>query len=123
MYTMSKLVSFEEIGGLAATFLAQEDVKKGCVGAVKADSTVGAAAAGAACCGVALDTPQNGAVAVQVGGFATLPVSGGVAPGWVSLTADGSGGVKATASSGGETGRTLLVVSTDSSAGTAVVLL
>lgn len=129
---MSKKVSFEEIGCVTATFLAGEGVKKGMAVNVAAEATVNVCTEGSPFCGVVLDTAADGVASVQVGGFATLPVSGeGVAPGWVELTADGLGGVKAVTvqesqsetKSTAEAGRTLLVVSCDETAGTAVVLL
>ena len=56
---------------------------------------------------------------MQVKGFLTLPVTGSVALGRVSLEADGTGGVQ-TATTGGVTA---LVVSVDAAAKTAVVCL
>ena len=55
---------------------------------------------------------------MQVKGFLTLPITGAVSLGQVSLAADGTGKVK-TAS----TGVTALVVSVDDAAHTAVVCL
>ena len=130
---MSKRVSFEEIGGVMATFLAGEGVKKGQMVTIAAGSTVGACVEGGAFCGVALDVAEDGAASVQVRGFAQVPVSGeGVAPGWTALTADGLGGLKAAGAAAGqgqesraaeEESRELLVVCVDEDAGTAVVLL
>ena len=97
-----KKVSFEEIGAVVATFLAGENAKKGQMVGLSAGDTV------------------DGVASVQVSGFARVPCSdAGVTPGWVTLTADGTGGVKKAASGG----REYLVVSADADAQTAVVLL
>ena len=115
-----KKVSFEEIGAVAATFLAGENAKKGQVVNLSAADTVDGCSANGNFCGLALDVTGDGVASVQVSGFAQVPCSdSGVAPGWVALTADGTGGVKKAASGG----REYLVVSTDTDAKTAVVLL
>ena len=115
---MSK-ISFEGIGEVAATFACGEGVRAGQVVTVSADGTVGACAAGGRFCGVALSA-EDGYAAVQVGGFAVVPVSGeGVTAGLVKLSADGSGGVKLDAGAGTE----YLVAAVDGAAGTAAVLL
>ena len=62
---------------------------------------------------------RGGFAGVQVKGFLTLPITGSVALGRVSLAADGTGGVQA-ATTGGVTA---LVVSVDAAAKTAVVCL
>ena len=110
---MSRQVSYEEIGAVTATFIAQSGVEDGMAVKLAGDSTVGPCTAGERFCGVAL---------APVGGFARVKYSGaGVAPGWVSLTADGSGGVKQAGS--GDGARDYLVVSADTTAKTAVVRL
>ena len=115
-----KKVSFEEIGAVAATFLAGENAKKGQMVTLSAADTVDGCSAGGRFCGLALDVTGDGAACVQVSGFAQVPCSdAGVTPGWVALAADGTGGVKKAASGG----REYLVVSTDTAGETAVVLL
>ena len=64
-----------------------------------------------------MEEQEAGLAAVQVAGFATVAVSGSVGVGYVSLCADGQGGVKA------GSGREYLVVSVDENAGTAVIML
>ena len=108
-------VSFEEIGRLAVTF-AQSGCQGGQVCKVSANGTVAPCAAGDKFCGV-VEGVRGGVAAVQVAGFATVAVSGSVGVGYVSLCADGQGGVKA-----GQ-GREYLVVSVDENAGTAVIML
>ena len=115
-----KQVSFEEIGAVAATFLAGENAKKGQMVGLSAANTVDACAADGRFCGLALDVSPDGVASVQVAGFAQVPCTDGtVLPGWTALAADGSGGVKKVSTGG----REYLVVSTDADAGTAVVLL
>ena len=99
---MSK-VSFEDIGAVIATFAAQDGVKPGQMVKITANGEVGACSANDAFAGQAL----------------TLPITGSVALGRVSLAADGTGGVQ-TASTGGVPA---LVVSVDAAAKTAVVCL
>ena len=115
-----KKVSFEEIGAVVATFLAGENAKKGQMVGLSAADTVDGCSADGRFCGLALDVTGDGAACVQVSGFAQVPCSDTtVVPGWAALVADGSGGVKKAASGG----REYLVVSADTDAQTAVVLL
>ncbi len=115
-----KQISFESIGAVVATFQCGDDIAMGEVVMVTDSDTVEASSTSGAFCGVALsDEEENGYVAVQVGGFATVSYTGTVAKGFVTLAADGSGGVK-TVTSGG---REHLVVSVDSTEGTAVIRL
>lgn len=87
-------VSFEGIGEVNATFYAADGVEAGQVVKLSGDSTAAPCAAGERFCGVAVSV-KTGYAAVQVAGFAEVPCTdGAVAPGWVSLTADGAGGVK-----------------------------
>jgi hypothetical protein len=109
-------VSFEEIGRLAVTFAAGETLAAGQVCKVSGNGAVDACAEGEDFCGIA-EGVRNGVAAVQVAGFATVAVSGSVGVGYVSLCADGQGGVKA------GSGREYLVVSVDENAGTAVIML
>ena len=108
-------VSFEEIGRLAVTF-AQTGCEGGQVCKVSGNGAVAPCAEGERVCGV-VESVRGGFAAVQVAGFATVAVSGSVGVGYLSLCADGQGGVKA-----GQ-GREYLVVSVDENAGTAVIML
>ena len=106
---MSK-ISFEGLGDMVATFVCEEGVAAGQVVKMTDNGTVGPCGDGEAFCGVALSA-QDGYAAVQVAGLVELPVTGGgVTVGWVKLSADGSGGVKADDVAGRET----LVVWADS---------
>ncbi len=117
---MSKQVSFEEIGAVTATFRAEDGVTEGEVVTLTGDAQVAPADAGDPICGVAYN-PAGGYTAVQVGGFAYVPVKTALTPGWANLVADGSGGVRVAASD--ETGARHLVASMDSTAMVAVILL
>ena len=114
---MSK-VSFDDIGAVVATFAAKEDIVPGQVVKITANGEAGACSANDAFAGLALSL-RSGFAGVQVKGFMTVPITGSVALGRVSLAADGTGGVQ-TASSGGVAA---LVVSVDSTAKTAVICL
>lgn len=116
---MKKEVSYEGIGGVAATFLAGEGVERGAVVGLTGPDTVGPCADGARFCGVAADRSGDGFACVQVRGFVQASYSGeGVVPGWVDLAADGAGGVKKAAG-----GASHLVVQVDEASRTAVLLL
>ena len=108
-------VSFEEIGRLTVTF-AHGGCEAGQVCRVSANGTVAPCADGDKFCGV-IEGVRGSFAAVQVAGFAAVKFSGDVAAGYVSLCADGSGGVKS-----GD-GREHLVVSVDETAKTAVIKL
>ena len=112
---MSKL-SFEDIGAVVATCMVEEGVTGGQVVKLTASSQVGPCAAGDSFCGVAME-PRGGLAGVQFKGFMTVTCTGELTPGWATLAADGSGGVK-TASQG----VTALVVGMNSD-GTAVICL
>lgn len=114
---MSK-VSFEDIGAVIATFAAKDGVKPGQMVKITANGEVGACSANDAFAGQA-QSVRSGFAGVQVKGFLTLPITGDVSLGRVSLEADGTGGVQA-ATTGGVTA---LVVSVDAAAKTAVVCL
>ncbi len=115
---MMKQVSFEEIGAVVATFQCDEVIDCGAVVMVSGNGTVEGCDAGDSFCGVALADATD-AVAVQMGGFATVAISGTVTVGYKLLGADGDGGVKVVTSGG----RTMLVVSVDSTTSTAVICL
>lgn len=92
---MSKKVSFEGIGEVAATFYADGTVKAGQTVACGGDSTVKLCAAGNRFCGVAIGNSRGGCVGVQTGGFAQVKCADAtVTVGYMTLTGDGSGGVK-----------------------------
>ncbi len=110
--------SFEGIGAVVATFSAGDGVKGGQVVKLTAADTVGTCIDGDGFCGVAME-PRRGGAAVQLKGFAQVPFTGTLSPGWCDLAANGAGGVRAAAS--GETGVKALVVSTDG--GAAVICL
>ena len=97
---MSSKISFEGIGEVVATFACGEGVAAGQVVKVTEDGTVGACSASEKFCGVALSA-EDGYAAVQLGGLASVPISGeGVTAGWCKLSADGIGGMKQDASGG-----------------------
>ena len=108
-------VSFEEIGRLAVTF-AQTGCEGGQVCKVSGNGAVSPCAEGERFCGV-VESVRGGVAAVQVAGFVTVSVTGGLNVGYVNLCADGQGGVKAGA------GREYLVVSVDENAATAIIKL
>ncbi|MBE6957059.1 MAG: hypothetical protein E7450_06370 [Ruminococcaceae bacterium] len=112
---MSK-ISFDDIGNVMATFYADEGVEDGQVVKVTANGTVGPCAQGDVFCGVA-GQARKGAVAVQVGGFMQVGITGEVGLGRVKLAADGKGGVQAD-----DSGVEALVVQTEQD-GKAVICL
>lgn len=91
---MSKC-SFDGIGAVVATFVADEGVKGGQVVKLTGNGQVGLCGDSDKFCGVALE-PRAGIAGVQVKGFVT--VSGtGLSLGAAILAADGKGGVKTAA--------------------------
>lgn len=111
-------VSFEDIGGVVATFAAQEGMSQQAqVVKITANGEVGPCADGESFCGVALAGAEQFA-AVQVKGFVEVAAAGEIGLGWVKLAADGNGGVKTA-----DTGHEYLVVKYDSAAAFAVVCL
>ena len=113
---MSK-ISFDDIGNVMATFYASEGVEAGQVVKVTANGTVGPCAQGEAFCGVAGQV-RCGAVAVQVGGFMQIGITGEIGLGRVKLAADGKGGVQAD-----DNGVEALVVQVEQALGKAVICL
>lgn len=102
-------ISYEEIGQVVVTCQVAEGVTLGDVVKVNAAGEMAPCMAGDRICGQVLSIAEDGCGGVQMKGFATLACGDtGVAPGWVSLVADGDGGVKKAAS--GETGGELLVL-------------
>lgn len=115
---MSKKVSFEEIGEMTVTFLAQGSIAGGQVVKLSSDSTVKSCAAGEKFCGVAVAKDKAGCVAVQMDGFAQVACADNtVTAGYVSLTANGTGGVKKAGTN--DAGKEYLVVAVGD--GTAVI--
>lgn len=113
-------ISFDGVGQVCATFW-DGGVAVGQVAAVKEAGTVGACADGKSFCGAALHC-RDGACAVQVKGFLTVPFSG-TAPGLgqAGLCGNGQGGVR----TAGETDQktACLVVDVDDAAKTVTILL
>ena len=111
-------VSFEGIGEVMATFLAQEGVAPGMAVTLAEDSTVGLGESGGDLCGVAVTVGEDGCAGVRIGGLVETAYSG-TAPqvGYDALTVDGAGKVTA----GGS--RAYLVVHVDQDAQTAVIRL
>ena len=87
--------SYMGIGQWAATF--SGDVPEGQVAKISGSGAVSACAAGEAFCGVVISAARDGAAcSVALGGMLTAAYRGAApALGWTTLTADGSGGVKA----------------------------
>lgn len=116
---MKNKVSFEGIGQVAATFHAGSGVKAGQPVKLSGDSAVEPCAAGERFCGVALTDAKDGCAGVQVSGFTAVGCSdSAVTVGYVSLTADGSGGVKKAGA--GDAGAEYLVAA-DDGAGTITI--
>lgn len=108
---MKSTVSFEGIGEVAATFYAGNGVKEGKVVKLGGDSSVAPCAAGERFFGVACGG-KDGCVSVQVQGFAQVSCADStVTVGYVSLTADGNGGVKKAGTT--DAGQEYLVVADD----------
>ena len=93
-------ISYEAIGQVMVTCLAEDDVVAGQVVKMDDNDTVAACDAGDAFCGVAGEVSEDGFVAVQVKGFLTVSTTGTLTLGWVNLAADGKGGVKKVTSGG-----------------------
>jgi hypothetical protein len=111
-------IAFDGIREVVVTFLATEDTKAGDLVKISDQGTVSPCKAGETFFGQVLSLEEDTA-AVQMGGFVTVNCASGCpALGYVTLAADGAGGVK-TAS----TGKNTLVVSTDPNALTAVIYL
>ena len=111
--------SFHGIGALCATFAA-DDAADGQVVKISDQATVAPCGNGDAFCGIVRSVAKDGtACSVQLRGAAEVPYSGSApTPGFASLSADGSGGVKVD-----ESGRTFLVLAVDTVNATASILL
>jgi hypothetical protein len=109
-------IAFDGIREVVVTFLATEDTQAGDLVKISDQGTVAPCQAGDKFCGQVLSV-EDGAAAVQMGGFLTVNCASGCpALGYVTLAADGAGGVKTA-----DTGREVLVVATDTNALTAVI--
>lgn len=110
-------VAFEEIGHISASFLADSG-ENGQVCKMEQNGKVAPCADGDAFIGV-MEGIRKGYTAVQLHGFAEVAYTG-TAPelGYVSLAADGNGGVKVSAA-----GRVHLVVSVDENTMKAIIEL
>lgn len=113
-------VSFNGCNERVVTFIADDELTAGVPVKVSAGNTVSACAAGDSFCGICTNV-RNGYATVQLGGFVSLPYTGATAPavGYRMLAGDGTGGV-AVAATGG---RSLLVVSVDSTSATVGIML
>lgn len=110
-------ISFHGIGQVCATFLGQ-NITEGHVVKLSGRSTVAACSDGNDFFGVAMCSKDD-ACSVQLAGFVTVSYSGTApAVGWTALAANGSGGVKSASS-----GRSYLVVDTDTTAKTVTIKL
>ncbi len=109
--------SFQGIGEMIATFEAGESVAVGSLVKVSANGKVDVCADTDPFCGVVVNI-RGGYAAVQIGGYAQIPCTGGVAVGYQTLCAGADGKAKT-----GETGRQLLVVDYDSTAAVCGVIL
>jgi len=89
---MSK-ISFEDIGAVVATCQVGANVAGGSVVKLTGNATVGPCTTGDSFCGVIMK-PRDGIAAVQFKGFMTVSYTGSLTPGWATLSADGTGGVK-----------------------------
>ena len=95
-------ISFDGIGQNVVTFRAAEGLEAGEVCKVTASGTVGACSAGERFCGVVDHLEGDGAAAVILAGFVTVPYTGSApAVGYDKLAA-GDGGAAAANDAGGE---------------------
>lgn len=110
-------ISFHGIGQVCATFLGS-GITEGHVVKMSSSGTVAACGDGENFCGVAVCCKED-ACSIQVDGFTTIAYTG-TAPalGWAPLAANGAGGVKAA-----ESGRSYLVVFTDTTVKTVTIKL
>ncbi len=105
-------ISYEEIGQVLVTCQAAEGVGEGAVVKMGEDGKTAPCTAGERFCGQCLSVAEDGYAGVQVGGFVTVACAdAGVKPGWVKLTANGTGGVKKAGTD--EDGQDLLVMGSD----------
>ena len=101
-------ISYEEIGQVVVTCMADETVQAGSVVCMAENDKVSACTDGQVVCGVALHVSGDGYAAVQIKGMVSLPCTDtGVKPGLMKIVAQDGTSVKAAA---GETGREVLVM-------------
>ena len=111
------MISYEGIGEVVATVAMPDEIKVGAPVRMKDNDQVCACTSGEVFCGIALK--RNGNIGcMQVKGFVSVPYSGTIQPGWVTLVANGNGGVRSDTN-----GRSILVVCADSGSKTAVICL
>lgn len=111
-------ISFEHIGEVVASFPSQDTLKIGQVCKITDSGEVGICSENDRFCGT-VQAMKDHLVALQVRGFTSVAYSESMQVGWVKLSADGLGGVKADNTNGAE----YLVVQVDSSNKIAAVLL
>ncbi|NLB36559.1 MAG: hypothetical protein GX824_04565 [Clostridiales bacterium] len=113
-------VSFNGCNEKSVTFIADDELTAGVPVKVSENDTVSACDAGDSFCGICTSV-RNGYATVQLGGFAVIPFTGSTDPsvGYCTLAADGSGGVKVTATGG----RSLLVVNVDAASDIVGIML
>ncbi len=111
-------VSYEEIGQVLVTCPAATGVTEGGMVKMGADGKAAPCGKGDRFFGQAVSVAEDGFAAVQVRGFVTVACTDGtVAPGWVTLAGNGTGGVEKATTGGGE----VLVMEADG--GSAVLCL
>ena len=113
-------VSFQGMDQLVVTFQAAAGVSKGDFVKVSANGTVSAASSGEAPAGRVLNV-RGGHAAVQLRGYTEAVYTGTLGLGWQDVTAAGSGKLKAAGEN--DEVRKCLVVSTDTTAKLACLLL
>jgi len=102
-------ISFEGIGQNVVTFMCEDDAVGGCTVKVSSDKTAAKCADGDIFTGVACHNAENGAAAVVINGYVTVPYTGAApAYGYVTVAADANGGVKAAS-----VGRNVIVCEVD----------
>jgi len=87
-----KKLGFEGIGEVVVTVAMSEEMERGTPVCMEGNGAARPCQTDEMFCGVALGR-RGEFGAVQVKGFVTVPYSGDLAVGWVSLAADGDGGV------------------------------
>ena len=113
-------VSFQGVDRLVVTFQAASGVSRGNLVTVSANGTVSAATSGAAPVGVALNV-RGGYAAVQLKGCLEVEYNGTLNLGWQEITTHSAGKIKAAGEN--DAARRCLVLSTDTTAKTACLLL
>ena len=113
-------VSFQGMDQLVVTFQAASGVNKGDLVTVSANGTVNTASSGDAPVGVALNV-RGGYAAVQLKGCLEVEYNGTLNLGWQEITTHSAGKIKAAGEN--DAARRCLVLSTDTTAKTACLLL